>query len=97
MDRNRPSLKRPASPYPRPDPHQVRIWSAGEIREMAQHAKDTTEWICNALEYLLARDADINGCPGCGMLGEDFCVCDRPSVHAGQDRNCSCEGGKENA
>ncbi len=38
-----------------------------------EHEDALQEWICTALEYLLARDAERDGCPGCGM--KFICQC----------------------
>lgn len=72
----RPSLKRPPRPYPLPDTHKVRIWTPHEMRKIMEHKEATDEWICDALEYLLPMHAEFFGCPGCGMVGKEFCRCE---------------------
>lgn len=78
----RPSLKRPVRPFPF-DPRVIQ--TPTELRKLAEHTAATDEWILDALEYLLERDAETNGCPGCGMVGKDFCTCpqgdDAPNVY----------------
>ena len=69
----RPSLKRPARPFPRSE-HAV-IRTSSELRKLEEYLEATDEWVYDALEYLLERDAERNGCPGCGMVGKDFCTC----------------------